>query len=209
MTTGANLIRFISCALLLAITSAALTSCSDPRAASTANFEKAAQQYYSAPAHNRFCVGLPDSDPMLLLWYGALPEDKGAIVVREGSAQDQKLTTLERAGLVTRESRHSKASFQTYRYRMSEKSKPFQSQQPGVLCYAKVKFLDVKAFSAPASFLGKTISEATIDLGYDDIADWMKERDMQVQWLGKDSDLKAPRQTKKVFVLMNDGWVVD
>lgn len=120
-----------------------------------------------------------------------------------------KLSLLEKQVIMSKEERQKKGAIASYRFRFTEKAKPYLGNVPGILCYANIKFLGVRGFTEPASFLGKTVSEVTLLLAYENIADWIKDNSVKDTFIGKGVDLNATREMKKTFVLMNDGWTVE
>jgi len=192
-----------------------LAGCSDPKAATKSNFKKVAEAYYQDQANQKLCFKLPDNDELLLGFFGSVPEDRGAIVASTDHTTYKELESLTKHALLTRETRALQESKMfgkspvSYRYKLTEKSKPYLGGSEGTLCYAKLKLLSVKEFTAPAQLFGKTISEVTLVLRYDDVADWMQDKDIQANFLRKVIDLKAPKELKKTFILMNDGWQID
>lgn len=78
----------------------------------------------------------------------------------------------------------------------------------GRLCFASLHLDHVDEFTEPASLLGATISNVSYDVSVADMADWTKSAEMLAAFPTIQQQLDAASTTRRsaTVVLMNDGW---
>ena len=207
----------LTSAVLVAIL--AVSACSDPRAASEANFKAAIQDYYASV--QQACLDFP----------GGFPKD-----VMEGSYNFDDQTRLFdelvavgflRSEPVQKQVRKNPFSFSFpgktpemktisgKRYSITEEGMAAAGPSPAAIgarfCYGSYEVRDITNFTAPTPALGQTISRISYTFAAADIADWASNSELlrgKFPRLVRDlKSLEEPINDQAVLVLTGNGWI--
>ena len=200
---------------------AAVSACSDPKAASKENFKKAIQAQIDAEHGRPACAEL--------VFYSGKVSDDGAVTVAGNTYAKDSLAAadaLVEAGLMTRADDEVEqvgagslrpAKVPAFRYQVTEEGKkyrtapertPFSRSRGMHFCTGRTSIKDVTLFTEPTDALGHKVSNVTYTAVLTDAAAWALKPEVQKAFPRLARELAAePVEKKATVVLTSEGWV--
>ena len=209
---GMGLIRAAS--LLAAIL--AVSACSNPRAASEANFKAAIQDYFASA--KQACLDFPTDFPQDLMEGHYDFEDRSKLfdeLVAVGFLRSEPVQKQVRKNPLLFTFPGRKPEMKTIsgkRYSITEAGVAAGGPSSGAsFCYGSYEVRDVTNFTEPADALGRTISTVRYTFAAVDISDWARNSEIlrgEFPRLVRDlKSLEKPINDQAVLILTRNGWV--
>ena len=194
-------------------------SCSDPRAASEANFKTAIQDYYASA--QQACLDFPGGFPKDVMEGSYNFDDQSRLfdeLVAVGFLRSEPLQKQVRKNPLAFTFPGRKPEMKTIsgkRYSITEEGRAAAGPSPGAIgarfCYGSYEVREVTNFTAPAAALGQTISRVSFTFAAADIADWASNSELlRGKFPRLVRDLKSsdePIKGQAVLVLTENGWI--
>ena len=212
---GLGLMRAAS--LLAAIL--AVSACSNPRAASEANFKAAIQDYFTSA--KQACLDFPMGFPKDVMEGSYNSGDQARLfddLVLAGFLRSEPVQKQVRKNPFSFTFPGSKPEMITIagkRYSITEEGlaagRPSPDAKGASFCYGSYEVRDVTNFTEPAVALGRTISNVSYTFAAVDMADWASNSEIlrgKFPRLVRDlKSLQEPINDEAVLILTRNGWV--
>ena len=197
----------------------AVSACSNPRAASEANFKAAIQDYFTSA--KQACLDFPRGFPEDVMEGSYNSDDQARLfdeLVVAGFLRSEPVQKQVRKNPFSFTFPGSKPEMITIsgkRYSITEEGvaagDPSSDAIGASFCYGSYEVRDVTNFTEPTAALGQTISTVSYTFAAADIADWARNSELlrgEFPRLVRDlKSLGEPINDQAVLILTRNGWV--